>query len=168
MPFTIPPGVTTHAALTDVSTPHATADVASAAITQTILKTKSDSDFTTTSGTFTDVTGATQAITTTGGSVLIEVSGMNSAGTVNTSKFIQVLRDTTVVAGAGSSGGHAQIYLTQNAANTAFSFVALDATPAAGSYTYKLQLKSDGSNNQTIVANTTWGVLTMRLTELKR
>ena len=100
--------------------------------------------FSTTSASFVDVTNLSVTITTSGGPVLLTLQGDTSStsninvGTTSTSAggWLQLLRGATVVA--------VPLVESPNGTTIAYPppFLAVDAPPAAGTYTYKVQAKT--------------------------
>ena len=97
-------------------------------------------DFTTTSTTFTDVTGLASTITTTGGRILIIFSGVLSNANSAAGSFLTVTLDGTNL---GGTNGLAQIETNSadSAENSSFSF--LTAAQSVASHTFQVQIRAD-------------------------
>ncbi len=116
-------------------------------ILQVVSTTKTDT-FTTTSTSFTDVTGLSVAITpsSTSNKILVLVSmgvfGADASGSAGAAH--KLLRDSTDLIIHSSNGAHGMsgyIYT----AGTSFSY--LDSPSSTSSITYKIQFKSNGGEN---------------------
>jgi hypothetical protein len=127
------------------------------AIIQTQSTTKTDT-FTTTSSSYTDITGLSVSITPKSASnkilVLFSVNGAGTAG--QTQAPVQLVRDTTAIAIGDTAGSRIRATLSLNAlseanaiSNGSMNFVDSPATTSAT--TYKLQIRSFGG--QTVVVN---------------
>jgi hypothetical protein len=106
-------------------------------------------DITTTSTSFTDATGLTVTITTTGGDVLVWFSGAVSIGSA-------AEIDVTLNVDGSAQGGTRGLAWTNfsSASNpVTISFVWRVAAPSAGSHTYKIQWKSPGAGTATMYGN---------------
>lgn len=120
----------------------------------------STSTFTTTSTSFTDVTNASVSITTTGRPVVLllqsdgsvsQVSyGATTSGTRSAVAYFKILRDTTEIAHIEDS------VTTMELGTNSFDVPSGGAyhidTPAAGTYTYKLQIKMEASATGNVTA----------------
>jgi hypothetical protein len=114
------------------------------AVIQVKSTTKTDA-FTTTSATFVDVTGVSQAITPTSASnkILVRVSGVvGQSGTEYTGR-INLLRDSTNIAQSTGSGSTNQTlvgYAGAGGAGLPFCIEFLDSPATTSAVTYKIQL----------------------------
>ena len=128
----------------------ASAAMPSGSVIQCLQDVKSDV-FTTTSGTPVDVTGWSQAITTTGSNkVLVQVTcGVVSMATGGYSAEINLVRGSTTIAIGDTNGSRTRVTMASNGASnydlSSPSIIFLDS-PGAGTHTYKVQMATqDGT-----------------------
>jgi len=116
-----------------------------------VVSTHKQDDFTTSSGSFTDVTGLSVSITpsSTSSKILINFSIMASNASTGTGTHIKLLRDSTDIAPGRSDVGyesswhvfhHNDTNITQQKSHTV-----LDSPSSTSSITYKVQVKPQGN-----------------------
>lgn len=115
-----------------------TGKLAADAVTQSAVAT-STSNTTTTSTSYADLAGATATITTTGGDVLLNWSGIFRNNALGSASFVQFVRDTTAL------GKPMLVVQAVAGYSTIISMSWVDLAPAAGSTTYKIQWKVNGN-----------------------
>jgi len=142
-------GVTGLTALPDAA-------MASGSIIQVVSTTKTDT-FTTTSHSFTDITGLSVSITPASSSnkilIFAYVTGM---GTSNTRAVHRLLRDSTAIAIGNAAGNRARtfggIYTSDTETAETVSLVHQDSPSTTSATTYKLQI-ANGNNTETVYVN---------------
>lgn len=87
--------------------------------------------------TYADLGEMTVTITTQGGPVMIEYSFSPYVDTAARTTFFQVLRDATILKGSGAS--------ESSSSQIGSAKLLMFETPAAGTYTYKVQWKCSGT-----------------------
>jgi len=133
-------------------------DIAGGRVLQVVSTTKTDT-FSTTSATYTDVTGLNATITPTlATSKILVIADIALNPSNNTISYAQILRDSTAVGGGTAVGNRRSaaksLYLstsgTKLTTTTAFHF--LDSPATTSSTTYKIQV---AINSATLNINTT-------------
>jgi hypothetical protein len=124
-----------------------------------IVQTVKTDTFTTTSNTFTDITGLSVNITPTSASNRILVmysvmTGASSSGGTN----IRLVRNSTTIAIGDSAGSRTQVTTSAFATNSnnqldVQNMNFLDSPATTSSTTYKLQIQSDNSSTQCVNRN---------------
>jgi len=112
-------------------------------VLQVVQTTKNDTTSTTTSGSFTDITGMSVSITPSSASnkVLVMFSIVTSNSTSNQNDCVQLVRDSTAIAiGTGASSVNCTLYVReQNDTVRPASMTFLDSPATTSAVTYKLQ-----------------------------
>jgi len=131
-------------------------------IIQVVSTTKTDT-FTTTSHSFTDITGLSVSITPASSSskilIFAYVTGM---GTANTRAVHRLLRDSTAIAIGDTAGNRGRafggIYTTDTQTAETISVVHQDSPSTTSATTYKIQI-ANGNNTDTVYVNRAsgWG-----------
>ena len=132
-------------------------DLPAGSVLQVVQTVKTDT-FTTTSTSFTDITGVTQAITPTASSSKVLVSAtLNIGNSASSGHMVQVrlLRGSTVIALGDAAGNRQRVFAVagQNGANIDQNNVSinfLDEPSTTSATTYKVQIITEG---QTAVVN---------------
>jgi hypothetical protein len=124
-----------------------------------IVQTVKTDTFTTTSNTFTDITGLSVTITPTSASNRILVmysimTGSSSSGSAN----IRLVRNSTNIAIGDSAGSRIQVTTSafatnSNNQNDIQNMNFLDSPATTSSTTYKLQIQTDNSSTQAVNRN---------------
>jgi hypothetical protein len=114
-------------------------------ILQVVSTEKTDS-FTTTSGTFTDVTGVSLSITpsATSNKILVVVNGIVGNNNATGLTLLNIVRGSTAIAQStgGSSGNQSIVAYNNNTENnSSFSLMYLDSPATTSATTYKLQAR---------------------------
>ncbi len=134
---------------------NAWAEAGGGKVLQVLQDVKSDT-FTTTSDTPVDVTGWSQAITTTGSNkVLVHVTiGQLSMVSAGNAAEVYLVRGTTLIGIGDSSGSRTRVSTSMcgasahDASGTAISY--LDS-PGAGTHTYKVQMATQGGTGTAVL-----------------
>lgn len=137
-----------------------------AGILQALSTTKTDT-FTTTSTSFVDVTGVSQAITPSSSSnkVLVTVTGVGNVNSATDIYRLNLVRDTTNI-GQSTGGGiyneTAFIFTASSSHGTPFAMSFLDSPSTTSATTYKLQLAVTGGTGAIgrTAANANTGAIT--------
>jgi len=151
MPITIngSGGVTGLTALPDSA-------MASGSIIQVVSTTKTDT-FTTTSHSFTDITGLSVSITPASSSSKILIFAyVTGTGTSNTRAVHRLLRDSTAIAIGDAASNRARafggIWTTDSQTAETVSIVHQDSPSTTSATTYKIQI-ANGNNTDTVYVN---------------
>jgi len=152
--------VLTATALTGITTRMADASAPAGSILQVVSTTKTDTWTKTTGNAFTDITGMTVDITTTGSNKVFVLCNLAIGSNANRFTYINLVRGSTDIFKGDASGSYrvrASVMEFQESNQGTISFVPINYldSPSAGSHTYKLQasIQSSGSTDGFIGLN---------------
>ena len=134
-----------------VLTSGSNADFPAGSVLQVVSTAKSD-QFTTSSTSFTDVTGMSATITpTSSSSKILVIFSVGLVGNSNAGQFVylQLVRDTTSISIGDASGSRARVSAgnggTQPYSNSSLTITNLDSPSTTSAVTYKIQMRSQSS-----------------------
>lgn len=116
--------------------------------------TKTDT-FTTSSSSFTDVTGLSVSITpkSTSSKILVLSSITGTGGTSTTNLFLRLVRDSTAIAVGDAAGSRTQatIKVRDQDSQSSMSITHLDSPATTSAITYKIQVRNQGGSSVTYI-----------------